>query len=43
MNEDGKLYEGTIKHKIEECQKFGRIELRIEDIIIDQSDQKVEK
>ena len=44
MNEDGKLCdlclleEGTIKHKIEECQKLGRIELRIEEVMKDQSD-----
>ena len=39
MNEDGKLCdlrlleEGTIKHKIEECQKLERIELRIEEVM----------
>ena len=49
MNEDGKLcdlcllVEGTIKHKIEEFQKWERIELRIEEVMKDQSDQKVEK
>ena len=49
MNEDGKLCElhlleeGTITHKIEECQKLDRIELSIEDIMKDQSVQKVEK
>ena len=32
-----------IKHKIEECQKLERIELRIEEVMKDQSDQKVEK
>ena len=37
MNEDGKLCElcslkeGTVKHKIEKCQKLERIELCIED------------
>ena len=35
--------EGTIKHIIEECQKLERIELRTEDIMKDQSDQKVGK
>ena len=35
--------EGTIKHKIEECQKLERIKLRIEEVMKDQSDQKVEK
>ena len=45
MNEDGKLCdlclseEGTIKHKIEECQKLQRIK----EVMKDQSDQKVEK
>ena len=48
MNEDGKLcdlclLEDTIKQKIEECQKLERIELRIEEVMKDQSDQKVEK
>ena len=49
MNEDGKLCdlclleEGIIKHKIEECQKLDRIELRIEEVMKDQSDKKVEK
>ena len=49
MNENGKLCElclleeSTIKHKIEECQKLERIELRIEEVMKDQSDQKVEK
>ena len=48
MSKDGKLCElclleeGTIKYKIEECQKLQRIKLRIEDIMKDQSDQKVE-
>ena len=49
MNEDGKLCElclleeDTIKHKIDECQKLERTELRIEEVMKDQSDQKVEK
>ena len=49
MNEDGKLCdlclleEGTIKHKIEECQKLEKIQIRIEEVMKNQSDQKVEK
>ena len=49
MNEDGKLCdlclqeEGTVKHKIEKCQKLERMELTIEEVMKDQSDQKVEK
>ena len=39
----GLLEEGPIKHKIEECQKFERTEVRIEEVMKDQSDQKVEK
>ena len=37
------MEEGTIKHKIDECQKLEGIELRIEEVMKDQSDQKVEK
>ena len=49
MSEDGKfselclLEEGTVRHKIKECQRLERIELSIEDIMKDQRDQEVEK
>ena len=35
--------EGTIKHKIKECQQLERIELSTEDIMKDQRDQMMEK
>ena len=38
-----KFEEGTKKHKIEGCQKLENIELNIEDMITDKSDQKMEK
>ena len=49
MSEDEKLYElclpeeGAIKCKIKEYQKLERIELSIENIMKDQSNQEVEK
>ena len=37
------LEEGTLEHKIEEFQRLHKIEIGIENIMKDQSDQKVEK